>query len=65
MIDELNCEAWARFAADAGITLPFLLRRGATLIGAVDRSCANVPGPDDLRECTAWQASLIRQSLSF
>jgi serine/threonine-protein kinase HipA len=64
-IDELDGEAWTRFAADAGITLPFLRRRGAALIGAVERSSGDVSGPDDLRQRTALRASMIRQSLSF
>lgn len=46
-IDELDGEAWTRFAADAGITLPFLRRRGAVLTAAVERSCEDMPGPDD------------------
>lgn len=64
MIDELDGEAWMRFAADAGITLPFLRRRGAALIGAVERACTNFPGPADLHQRTAVRAGLIRQSLT-
>ena len=64
-VDELDGEAWTRFAADAGITLPFLRRRGTALIGAVERSCSEVSGPDDLRQRIALRASMIRQSLSF
>ena len=62
-IEDLDGEAWARFAVDAGITLPFLRRRGAALVGAVERSCAEVPGPDDLRQRTALRAAAMRRSL--
>lgn len=64
-IDELNREAWMRFAADAGITLPFLRRRGAVLLAAVEESCVKVPGPDELRQRTALRGALIRQRLTF
>ena len=62
-INELNDEAWTRFAADAGITLPFLRRRGSTLTEAVERACEKVAGPDDLRHRTTLRAATIRQTL--
>jgi serine/threonine-protein kinase HipA len=64
-IDELDRDAWTRFAADAGITLPFVRRRGTVLMDAVERTCTDVPGPDDLRRRTMLRAASIRQSLAF
>lgn len=63
-IDELDGEAWTRFAADAGITLPFLRRRGPILLDGIERACTDVPGPDDLRQRTTLRAASIRQSLA-
>lgn len=62
-IEELDGEAWTRFAADAGITLPFLRRRTTALAVALERSSGALPGPDDLRQRTALRAGLLRQSL--
>ena len=62
-IEELDGEAWVRFAADAGITLSFLRRRVADLAEALDRSSEALPGPDDLRQRTSLRVGLIRQSL--
>lgn len=63
-IDELDGDAWTRFAVDAGITLPFLRRRGAALIGAVERSCADVPSPEKLHQRITLRAGMFHQSLS-
>ena len=62
-IEELDGEAWTRFAADAGITLPFLRRRVTALTVVLERSSEALSGPDDLRQRTALRAGLIRQSL--
>lgn len=62
-VEELDCEAWTRFAADAGVTLPFLRRRVTALTAALERSNDALPGPDDLRQRTVLRAKSIRQSL--
>jgi len=64
-IEELDADAWARFAGDAGVTLPFLRRRGKALAEAIKRACDTVAGPDALRHRTTLRAALIRQSLAF
>ena len=63
-IEELDDEAWMRFATDAGVTPPFLRRRVTALTAALERSSEALPGPDDLRQRTTLRAGLIRQSLS-
>ena len=63
-IEELNDEAWTRFAADAGITLPFLRRRGTALLDAIAREATSSRGDDTLRWRTAVRAAAIRQTLA-
>ena len=62
-IDELNSDAWARFAKDAGITSPFLRRRAARLTLAIEQACAAEPGLNGLGERTTLRARAIRQTL--
>ena len=63
-IEELNDEAWARFAADAGATLPFLRRRGTALLDAIAREATSSRGDDTMRWRTAVRATAIRQTLA-
>ena len=64
-IDELDGAAWTRFAEDAGVTLPFLRRRGSTLARAIASASASAGGTADERiaERTVLRAGRIAQSL--
>lgn len=62
-IDELDADAWARFAADAGITLPFLRRRGTVLTQRIESTCATDAVQRMLAERTALRARAVRQTL--
>lgn len=57
-IEELDRETWARFAQDAGITLPFLRRRGIALPDRIMTRCDREGL--ELSERTALRAAAIR-----
>ncbi len=59
-IDELDGAAWTRFAEDAGITIPFLRRRGSALARAIASVCGT---GTTLAERTGLRAERIAQSL--
>lgn len=65
-IDELDREAWERFAADAGITFPFLRRSirdvAQRVIMAIAREAALMAAAD-LAERTRLRASAVAQSV--
>lgn len=63
VIDELSPGAWARFADDAGVTLPFLKRRVMAMVDKIERQARVAPEVDGLNARTALRAGLVRQSL--
>jgi serine/threonine-protein kinase HipA len=63
-IDDLDAPAWARFADDAGITLPFLRRRGIGLMQTIGAACGAIAGPPALAARTILRAQRITQSLA-
>lgn len=65
-IDELGGETWARFAADAGVTLPFLRRRVIALTERIETAITGGEEAADvaeLRERTMLRARMVRQSI--
>lgn len=62
-IAELDADAWARLAADAGITLPFLRRRATALILRIESACVTDAVQKGLAERTGLRAGAIRQTL--
>lgn len=63
VIDELSPGTWARFADDAGVTLPFLKRRVMAMVDKIERQARVAPEVDGLNTRTALRAGLVRQSL--
>ncbi|AGH49288.1 HipA-like protein [Sphingomonas sp. MM-1] len=64
-IDELDGEAWARFATDAGITFPFFRRRVSALTERIEAAIAggeDVADVAELRERTMLRARLVWQT---
>lgn len=63
VVDELSPGAWARFAQDAGVTLPFLKGRVTALADWIEREAAVVLDVGRLNVRTALRAGLVRPSL--
>lgn len=63
VIDELSPTSWARFAEDAGVTLPFLKRRVTALADRIERESTAILDVDGLSLRTALRAGMVRQSL--
>lgn len=61
-VEELGATAWERFAADAGVTLPFLRRRIRSVTDAIG-AAISAGALHFLSEQTTRRAELVRQSL--
>ncbi|WCP16268.1 Serine/threonine-protein kinase toxin HipA (plasmid) [Sphingobium sp. AntQ-1] len=63
MIEELDQDAWLRFASDAGITLPFLRRRIITMTDAIMSVVDEARTSSAIAVQTGLRAAMLRQSL--
>lgn len=63
-VDELDAGTWTRFAADAGIGLPFLRRQIGDLTEDIELKCLADRGQNGIGERTALRAARIRQSIT-
>ncbi len=63
-IAELDQAAWVRFAADAGITLPFLRRRIIAMTDAILCAIGNGDASAEIAVQTGLRAQMLRQSVS-